>query len=282
MKMIRCTALFITAALIGGCAATKVELNQDIKDKIDCVESVSIMPPRVTAVKSKVSGAEELFVLEQQIAAVLKEAAEQAIRDLELDVRDSCLSEEELEANPDLKYELSDLQERFEQVVLSDMQGMVTREKINERHSLGLGVVPFAEMADSDALVFLMSRATVESVGKQMLYAVGGFIVFSPLQVLVGVVDGDDGTIIYAFVTSIMLDSYIKYPANTEETVELREKQRDTMKNELARLIVNALKGDFGPEAEKEEGEKVSFQKAGGYSIIREFPAHADVSAGRN
>ena len=100
MKMIKCLiCILLLFLVIEGCATTKIELNPEIKDRIRCVENISIMPPDITAVKSKVSGSEELYVLEQQIAEILTKAAEEAVQEVDLEVMDSGLSKEELDEN---------------------------------------------------------------------------------------------------------------------------------------------------------------------------------------
>ena len=253
MKILRSALPMLAAfALLAGCATTKVELNPALQEKVSRDKKFLIMPVPVQVTKSKVAGAERLYELEREFSTIISEAAEQALKELNLEIVPAGLSPKELESNPDLKYEVTDLQDKFDHTLYQEMQGNVSRESLNQVHTLGADGGPFAQAAGGDAIVFIRGYSTIESVPKRLLYAVGGTNIYSGLRINMGLVDGKDGSVFHALTFMILVDQYLKWPLgeNDKSPIMVDPKKREQIKNEIYGIIKRNLSDLYAPKTE--------------------------------
>jgi len=176
--------------------------------------TVAVLPPEVSIDKSKLSGDEALVAealrIEDTVAGIV--ARNLASKGYAVT---PTLSAAALEASPDMKNAVADLQVKH-----NDLMALMTRDRAGVekgRFSLGTDVAAVGEAAGADLLVFIRASGVIFTTSKKVTAAVvgallgGGGAAQDTLSIFISVVDARDGRVM-ATVSDQAVGNFVKRP----------------------------------------------------------------------
>jgi hypothetical protein len=172
------------------------QTHPDLQSGKKRVETVLILPPQGTVMKSGVKGNEALIGESRALEADLAGWAAGDLAVAGCTMLPNKLTEANLNLNPDLKYALSDLQTRFDKAWAEMMKKPKDMKK--GRFTMGDDVANFSPGAAADALVFVRGQEQVFTRGKKLLGAMAGvYVPSAAVQMRIALVDSQSGAILY-------------------------------------------------------------------------------------
>jgi ribosomal protein S15P/S13E len=191
--------------------------NPDIKSGKIVLHKVLILPPTATVTKSGMKGNETLIPESQTVEAALPGIIAEAMQQKGCTVLDNIFSPEALEKNPDLKTEVADLQNRFDE--LRKHMNEKPKDVRNGRFTMGDEVANFNPGAVADALVFVRAWGVVNTGGKKVLGAIAGVNETDYIVVNIALVDSQSGAVLY-YALSATGGSYLEHPERMTKPIE--------------------------------------------------------------
>jgi hypothetical protein len=168
----------------------------DLKSGKKVIKTVVILPPSASLVKSGMKGNEPLVTESQSLELGLSSIVRETLAGKGCNIAQDALSPTALDQNPDLKYALSDLQTKYDQ--LQVLLNKKPKDVRAGRFSLGDEVANFNPSATADALVFVRAKGVVTTGGKKAVVALTGMGVANNHVALdISVVDAQTGAILY-------------------------------------------------------------------------------------
>ncbi|UCD55122.1 MAG: hypothetical protein JSV93_06340 [Candidatus Omnitrophota bacterium] len=249
-------AVFLTVIIIlnaGGCAVP-YKTHPEFKQRHKNIRTVSLMPPEVDAYVLTFKGDKtRLHDLIPIMEKTTIEQLEQILTDKGYVLKKLDLSEENLEAKPDLRTSLFHVNELFKKA----LNDIAKRKQRKFTYTLGSEVNIFADLAGCDVLIFVKEEGVKKSTGEVVKDVVKG-VVLSAACLLIGaiyvpipqtvatvvhiaVVDSNDGAILW----------YINNSSNVNYNPENQK--------HIARLIKSMIK--YFPDSAFKEKKKGIAQK---------------------
>lgn len=217
---------FILACLIivniSGCATYKV--HPEFKERHKNIRSASMMPPTADAYLMTFKGDKKRL---DDVVTLMEETTVKDIEDIFSKkgyiIKKLDLGKEALDAKPQLREALFTVNKLF----TKSLEDILKGKKKTFTYSLGSDVNTFADLADSDVLVFVKEDGIKKSAGeiakdvtKSVLLAVVGVhseVILHMTVVHFAVVDSNDGAILW-YNTNATNAALLKYdPANKKQ-----------------------------------------------------------------
>jgi hypothetical protein len=189
----------------------------DLKSGKIVVRKVLILPPRATVTKSGMKGNETLIAESQMVEAALPGIIAEAIQAKGCTVLDNVFAPEALEKNPDLKFAVADIQDRYD--ALHKHVSEKPKDVRSGRYTMGDEVANFNPGAAADALVFVRAAGVVNTGGKKVLGAIAGVNEADYVVVNIAIVDSQSGAVLY-YGWSATGGSYLEHPERMKKPIE--------------------------------------------------------------
>ena len=182
----RVFALLLAVSLMistSGCA-TAIKKHPEFTERHKSINSVAVMPPEITAYKltfqgDKIPLHELIPVMEEITVSEIKAQFEKK----GYNVNKLDLSESALETNPDLRTAMFNVRKMFNKALEDIQKG---RQK-KFTYSLGSDVNVLADMANCDALIFVVEEGVKKSAGEIAKDMAQG-VLLSAAALLIGVI----------------------------------------------------------------------------------------------
>jgi hypothetical protein len=192
--LIRFAVVFILFVLPGRLAAQYV--HQDLKSGKKQVKNVLILPPEANLVKSGMKGAEPLVDESRSMERGVYTVVAKSLTEKGYNVLANAFSVDALDQNSDLKYALTDLQTRYDKLLL--LMKKKPKGVRTGRFVLGDEVANLSQGGDADALVFVRANGYLPTAGLKTFVIVTGMgVTRNHAQVASSVVDAQTGTVLY-------------------------------------------------------------------------------------
>jgi len=206
-------------------AAAQYE-NQDLKSGKKVITNLVILPPAASLVKSGMKGQEPLVEEAKTLEGGLSAELTKILSDKGFKVTQSAAAIDSLAENSDLKYALSNLQTRYDQVeVLLKKKPKDVRKG---RFTLGDEVTNFTPGASADALVFVRANGVVPTAGMKTFVVLSGIgYTRNYARLGISVVDAQTGTILY-FANPSISGNFIGKPDSMKNSIENSLKEFQT------------------------------------------------------
>jgi hypothetical protein len=218
MNMRLARAGFITLMMACSVSLARAQYaHPDLKSGKIVVRKVLILPPRVSITKSGMKGNESLIAESQMVEAALPGIIAEAMQAKGCTVLDNVFAPEALEKNPDLKFALADIQDRFD--ALHTHVREKPKDVRNGRFTMGDEVTNFNPGAAADALVFVRGYGVVNTGGKKVLGAIAGVNEADYILVDIALVDSQSGAVLY-YGWSATGGSYLEHPERMKKPIE--------------------------------------------------------------
>jgi hypothetical protein len=168
----------------------------DLQSRKKVVRTVLILPGQANVVKSGVKGNEPMVEESRALGAGLTTEVTNFMTGVGCTMPPNSFSDANLDQNPDLKYALADLQDRFDKVWVQVAKK--PKDIRSGRYTMGDEVANFSPAAEADALVFVRGQEALFTGGKKLLGALAGAYVPSQAMVMrIAIVDAQSGTVLY-------------------------------------------------------------------------------------
>lgn len=170
--------------------------HQDLKNGKKVIKKLLVLPPEANLVKSGMKGAEPLPAESHTMEIGLSAEVAQTLSEKGFTVLPDAFSEDVLAQHSDLKYEISDLQARYDKLrILIQKKPKDVR---TGRFTLGDEVADLAPGADADALVFVRAEGVVPTTGLKTFVVVTGMgFTRNYARLAISIVDAQTGTVLY-------------------------------------------------------------------------------------
>jgi hypothetical protein len=225
MIMMRLTTIVVSVALfVGGCATTTTRTHPTLEEELHRVNSVVIVPPRIEIQYVTLTGEDERMIEEEQaIRTELMAIAARELRDHGYEVIDFDF-QAAMDQNDELAYTVTEIREGFDRARADLKMGIaLSKDEANEiRVSVGEAVNTVAAMSGADAILLMRyvgfkksGGYVAKDVGTGLLVGVltlGTVVPVSPTSgamTEVALIDAVSGDVLWADITSGMLDSSI-------------------------------------------------------------------------
>ncbi len=189
----------------------------DLKSGKIVVRKVLILPPRASITKSGMKGNESLIAESQMVEAALPGIIAEAMQSKGCTVLDNVFASEALEKNPDLKFAVADIQDRYD--ALHKHVSEKPKDVRNGRYTMGDEVANFNPGAAADALVFVRASGVVNTGGKKVLGAIAGVNEADYIVVNIALVDSQSGAVLY-YGWSATGGNYLEHPERMKKPIE--------------------------------------------------------------
>ena len=191
--------------------------NPDLKSGKIVIRKVLILPPHASVTKSGMKGNETLLPESKMVEAALPGIIAEAMQAKGCTVLENVFSPEALEKNPDLKFALADIQDRFDALHkhLSDKP----KDVRNARFTMGDEVANFNPGAAADALVFVRASGVVNTGGKKVLGAIAGVNEVDFIVVDIAIVDSQSGAVLY-YGWSVTGGGFLENPERMKKPIQ--------------------------------------------------------------
>lgn len=189
----------------------------DLKSGKIVVRKVLILPPRASITKSGMKGNESLIAESQMVEAALPGIIAEAMQAKGCTVLDNVFASEALEKNPDLKFAVADIQDRYD--ALHKHVSEKPKDVRNGRYTMGDEVANFNPGAAADALVFVRASGVVNTGGKKVLGAIAGVNEADYIVVNIALVDSQSGAVLY-YGWSATGGNYLEHPERMKKPIE--------------------------------------------------------------
>ena len=189
----------------------------DLKSGKIVVRKVLILPPRASITKSGMKGNESLIAESQMVEAALPGIIAEAMQEKGCTVLENVFAPEALEKNPDLKFALADIQDRYD--ALHKHVSEKPKDVRNGRYTMGDEVANFNPGAAADALVFVRASGVVNTGGKKVLGAIAGVNEADYIVVNIALVDSQSGAVLY-YGWSATGGNYLEHPERMKKPIE--------------------------------------------------------------
>ncbi|MEK7813013.1 MAG: hypothetical protein AAB296_04565 [Candidatus Desantisbacteria bacterium] len=192
-----------------GCATT-IKYHPAYLEKKGVIKKIAVMPPEATVyLVTATEGNKVMHDVSLQVENVLLSEIENLVKEKKIVYQHVRLTEEDLGKEPDLKFELTKVQEKFTQINQEILNKARTKE-IN--YSIGSDINQFADRADADALIFIRGAGFKKSAGqvtKDIFKAIAigiatagvvqpsGNYTHYAQELQIAIVDGDTGDILW-------------------------------------------------------------------------------------
>jgi hypothetical protein len=167
----------------------------DVKSGKKAIHSVLVLPAEAKIVKSGMKGNEPLVEESHRFELTLTSSVSETMAGRGCTVLPDVFSPAALDANPDLKYALADLQSRYDK--LQEQLAKKPKDVRAGRFTLGDEVANFSPSAAADALVFVRGGGVISTTGKALFGALTGVGGGSYLGSAISIVDAQTGSILY-------------------------------------------------------------------------------------
>jgi hypothetical protein len=191
--------------------------NPDLKSGKIVIRKVLVLPPHASVTKSGMKGNETLLPESKTVEAALPGIIAEAMQAKGCTVLDNAFSPDALEKNPDLKFALADIQDRFD--ALHKHVSDKPKDVRNGRFTMGDEVANFNPGAVADALVFVRASGVVNTGGKKVLGAIAGVNEADFIVVDIAIVDSQSGAVLY-YGWSVTAGSYLENPERMKKPIQ--------------------------------------------------------------
>lgn len=170
--------------------------NRDLKIRKKVINNVIILPPAASLVKYGMKGGETLVAESEKLETGLSSVVGETLSNMGCNVMQDTFSPEALDQNPDLKYALSDLQTRYDKLLV--LIKKKPKDVRDGRFSLGDEVANFSAGVAADALVFVRAKGLVTTTGRKAFTALTGMgVKYDHVALDISVVDAQSGAVLY-------------------------------------------------------------------------------------
>ena len=192
-----------------GCATT-IKYHPAYLEKKETIKKIAIMPPEATVyLITATEGNKVLHDVSLKVEEALLSEIENLVKVKKVVYQNVRLTKEDLEKEPDLKFELTKVQEKFTQIN-QEILNKARKKEIN--YSIGSDINQFADRADADVLIFIRGTGFKKSAGqvtKDIFKAIAitvatagvvqpsGHYTYYAQDLQIAVVDGDTGDILW-------------------------------------------------------------------------------------
>lgn len=195
-----CRLLAATLALlllVGGEADARRKKKRDPRAPF---RVVAVVPPRVEITRARVLGGVPKVEDSMEAEDIIVRELEAELEARGYEVARGALSRERLAADPDLQYAVSDLQDRFDEVMAQLVSAKRPERDLEDgRFHLGDAALLVAGMAGVEGLVFARGQGVSTGGGTKaavFFLTLGGGIPGSGISLRIGLVDGRDGRLV--------------------------------------------------------------------------------------
>lgn len=210
-----------------GCATT-IKYHPTYLERKGVIKKIAVMPPEIKIfLITATEGNKLIHDLTVKIEKDVLSEMENLIKEKGFTFQDIKLAEEDLDKEPDLKFEINKVQKKFNQVNEKIMKDIYKKEL---NYSIGSEVNQFADRADADGLIFIRGIGFKKSAGqvtKDFLkslaigIATAGAVTpagytYSTVSLQVALVDSDTGEILWYNKKDLEID-----PANEQQIKNL-------------------------------------------------------------
>jgi hypothetical protein len=218
-------AAFFFLCLLPCTVAAQYE-HQDLKSGRKMITNIAILPPAASLVKSGMKGQEPLVEEAKMLEGGLSIELMEILSGKGFNVTQSAAAFDSLEENTNLKYALSNLQTRYDQVeVLLKKKPKDVRKG---RFTLGDEVTNFTPGASADALVFVRANGVVPTAGMKTFVVLSGIgYTRNYARLGISVVDAQTGTILY-FANPSITGNFVGKPGSMKNSIENSLKEFQT------------------------------------------------------
>jgi hypothetical protein len=194
----------------------------DLKSGKIVVRKALILPPRASVTKSGMKGNESLIPESRMVEAALPAIIAEALQEKGCLVLENAFAPEALEKNPDLKFAVADIQDRYD--ALHRHVSEKPKDVRNGRYTMGDEVANFNPGAAADALVFVRASGVVNTGGKKVLGAIAGVNEADYIVVNIALVDSQSGAVLY-YGWSATGGGYLEHPERMKKPIEASFKE---------------------------------------------------------
>jgi len=187
---------FLIAFLLGcGAEGLAQKLHPKLKNKEVVLKSLLLIPPRVIITKDTAKGPEGMLKESEDIEKATRKMALDTLNGRGFTVIDGDAPADSANTNEEARYSLADLQGKYDQLYAQVHSKMKDVEK--GRFTLGEDVVKIPRPSQVDALIFVRGSGSVQTAGKVLLAALGGWGAGSALNLSFCVIDAKTGEVLY-------------------------------------------------------------------------------------
>jgi hypothetical protein len=203
--------------LLPSTAAAQYE-NQDLKSGKKTITKIVIMPPAASLVKSGMKGQEPLVEEAKLFEGGLSVELAEILSGKGFTVTQGAAAFISHEEDSNLKYALSNLQTRYDQV---EVQLKKKPKDVRKgRFTLGDEVTNFAPGASADALVLVRANGVVPTAGMKTFVVLSGIgYTRNYARLGISVVDAQTGTILY-FANPSITGNFVGKPESMKNSIE--------------------------------------------------------------
>jgi hypothetical protein len=209
---------FIMLMMACGVSLARAQFaHPDLKSGKIVVRKALILPARASITKSGMKGNESLIAESQMVEAALPGIIAEAMQAKGCTVLGNVFAPEALEKNPDLKFAVADIQDRYD--ALHKHVSEKPKDVRNGRYTMGDEVTNFNPGAAADALVFVRASGVVNTGGKKVLGAIAGVNEADYIVVNISIVDSQSGAVLY-YGWSATGGNYLEHPERMKKPIE--------------------------------------------------------------
>ncbi|HTC62054.1 MAG TPA: hypothetical protein VK709_04370 [Candidatus Saccharimonadales bacterium] len=200
------------------CAAAAQNEHQDLKSGKIVISNIVIMPPAATLVKSGMKGQEPLVEEAKSFEGGLSVELMEILSGKGFNVTQGSAAFDSPAENPNLKYALSNLQTRYDQVEI--LLKKKPKDVRKGRFTLGDEVTNFTPASNADALVFVRANGIVPTAGMKTFVVLSGIgYTRNYAKLGISVVDAQTGTILY-FAHPSITGNFVGKPDSMKISIE--------------------------------------------------------------
>lgn len=170
-------------------------LHPKLKKKEKTLQSVLLIPAKITISKDTVKGGESMIAESEALEKATQKLVFDALKAKGFNVVDSQLPSDASSNNEETRYAIADIQGKYDQLHTQVQRKAKDVEK--GRFTLGEDVAKIHTLNPVDALVFVRGVGSVKTAGKAWLGALAGRGGVSFLTLSFGVVDAQTGEVLY-------------------------------------------------------------------------------------
>jgi hypothetical protein len=182
--------IFLSAAL----AAAQYENSTLQAGKVH-VRSILIVPPKVIMEKSGLESTDPMLEASHEIEDPLAASVAEKLKQRGYTIVADPFTPNALDADPDLKYTLADVQKAFDS--LNTLMWKKPQDVGNDRFTMGYGVNKINPGGAADALIFIRGDGLSETGRRETAEVLFGYGPTYVFHVQIGVVDAHTGSVLY-------------------------------------------------------------------------------------
>lgn len=226
-----CKKILVSITLLilvccGGCATIKY--HPTYLERKEIIKKIGVMPPEFKVyLITATEGNKLMHDLTSKGEKILLSEIETLIKEKGIIFQEIRLTEEDLEKEPDLRFEITKVQEKFNQVNQKIIKEAYKKEL---NYSIGSDVNQFADRANADALIFIRGTGFKKSKGQvtkdifkavAIAVATAGAVqpagyTYCAICLQIALVDSDTGDVLWYNKKEMEFD-----PANEKQIKEL-------------------------------------------------------------